>query len=242
MSEIDGLIDKIHFGDAYDLIKQIPDASVDMIYTDIPYLQILCGGGRNEIANRAKEKANSLNDISKGINYSIFDDFIRVCKKLNLFIWCSNLQIPEILNYFVSRGFMFNILVWCKTNPMPTVNNLFLPDLEYCLYFRETGVRLNDGYDLKSKWSLSAINQKDKAKFLHPTIKPLELVSRHILHATKEGDIVLDPFIGSGTTAVAAKMNGRRYIGFENNKQWYDIAVNRLNGIQADGQMSFLAM
>jgi DNA modification methylase len=178
--------------------------------------------------------------MDKGIDYSIFEDFIRVSKKLNLFIWCSRLQIPEILNYF--REHMYEILVWCKTNPIPTGNNSYLSDVEYCLYFRDSGVRLNDGYNLKSKWYISGINQKDKDKFLHPTIKPLDLVSRHILHASQYGDIVLDPFVGSGTTALATKNIGRQYIGFECNKQWYDIAVNRLNGIQANGQTTFLAM
>jgi len=236
---LENLINKIHYGDAYELIKEIPDKSIDLIYTDIPYLYNTGGNGNSELGKRAARQKLALKDISNGIDYSIFDDFIRVSKALNCFIWASRLQVPEILNYFIGRGYLYDILFWGKTNPIPTINNLFLSDVEYCLYFRDKGIRLNDGYDLKSKWYTSPINKTDKNMYNHPTIKPLALVSRHIRHTSKEGNIILDPFAGSGTTAVAAVNNGRRYIAFENNRQWYDIATNRINGIQANGQIIF---
>jgi DNA modification methylase len=125
---------------------------------------------------------------------------------------------------------MFEILVWCKTNSTPFCNNVWLPDLEYCLLFKEKGCKLNDGYELKSKWYLSQTNKADKDLYDHPTIKPLELVKRHILHSTQPNDIVLDCFMGSGTTAVACKETGRRYLGFEIDKTYYEIACNRLKG------------
>lgn len=125
-----------------------------------------------------------------------------------------------------------NILCWCKTNPIPSTNNVWLSDVEYCLVFKGKGApRYNDGYELKSKWYVSGINQKDKKDYEHPTIKPLELVKRHILHSTQENDIVLDCFLGSGTTAVACKELNRQYLGFEINKEYYDIACDRLKGI-----------
>ena len=77
------------------------------------------------------------------------------------------------MNFFNKYGCMYEILTWNKSNPTPMTNNTFLPDIEYCLYFRETGVKLNDGYELKSKWYESSINKKDKDKYKHPTIKPL---------------------------------------------------------------------
>lgn len=126
----------------------------------------------------------------------------------------------------------YNLLVWCKTNPTPATNNVWLPDLEYCLIFKEKGApNYNDGYELKSKWYVSPINKNDKELYEHPTIKPLDLIKRHILHSTQPNDIVLDCFLGSGTTAVACKETGRRYIGFEIDEEYYKIAVNRLNGI-----------
>lgn len=117
-------------------------------------------------------------------------------------------------------------------------NNTFLPDIEYCLYFREPGVKLNDGYELKSKWYKSSINKSDKDKYKHPTIKPLELVKRHLLHTTQKNDIVLDCFSGSGTTCVAAKDLGRRFIGIEINPEYHKISMDRLNSILANGQIS----
>jgi len=182
-----------------------------------------------------------LNDISKGIDYSIFDDFIRVSKLLNCFIWCSRLQVPDILNYFISRGYLFDIFFWGKTNPIPATKNIWLSDVEYCLYFRDKGVQMNNCYTLKSKWYISPINQRDKAKYWHPTVKPAQLVMRHIQHTLPNKGVVLDPFTGSGTTALVAQNLGHDFIAFENNKKWHYIAVNRLNGIRADGQIAFFA-
>lgn len=148
------------------------------------------------------------------------------------------MQILDIMNFFNNKGCSIDILVWCKTNPQPSINNTWLPDLEYCVYAREKGVKFNDGYNLKSKWFDSSINKRDKDKFEHPTIKPIELVKRHLLHTTQPNDIVLDCFMGSGTTCVAAKDIGRHYIGFEIEKKWFDIAKDRLNQTDASGQMS----
>lgn len=213
-------LNNIYCGDCYELIKQIPDKSIDLIYTDIPYLFANHGAGKSELATRltnrekylmgvndkyenAKGTSNSENlriwkgivksslnviSIEDGIDYSIFDEYMRVMKKMNLFIWCSKMQILDILNYFSKFG-TFDILVWCKTNPIPATNNNWLPDIEYCLYFREKGVRLNDGYELKHKWFTSPINKKDKDLYGHPTIKPLDLVKKHILHTTDVGGL-----------------------------------------------------
>lgn len=144
------------------------------------------------------------------------------------------------MKYFIDKhNCSFNILVWCKTNSVPATNNNWLPNIEYCLIFKEKGApRYNDSYDLKSKWFLSTTNRADKDLFKHPTIKPLELVKRHILHSTQPGDTVLDCFCGSGTTCVACKETGRNYIGMEIDPTYYKIAVDRLNGINANGQMS----
>ena len=159
-------------------------------------------------------------------------------KKINCFIWCSKLQILDIMNYFAKTDINYEILVWCKTNPMPTTNNVWLPDIEYCLYFREKGVKLNDGYDIKHKYYVQGINKMDKDLYGHPTIKPLKIVKNHLLHATQKNDIILDPFSGSGTTCVASKEIGRRFLGFELEKNYYKVSIDRLNGIDKNGQMS----
>ena len=231
---LDTYLNKITCGDSYSLIKEIPDKSIDCIYTDIPYLYVNGGLGHCEMAKRTARKKEELKNISNGIDYSILDEFKRVLKKVNLFIWCSKMQLLDIMRW----GGVYNtdLLVWCKTNPTPQTNNVWLPDLEYCVYMRELGVKLNDGYDIKSKWYISPANKNDKDLFTHPTIKPLELVKRHLLHATQENDIVADFFVGSGTTCVAAKELNRRYIGIEISEKWAKIAENRLIGIDASGQ------
>lgn len=117
-----------------------------------------------------------------------------------------------------------------------------MPDVEYCLYFREKGIKYNSGYELKSKFYYSSANVKDKDKFMHPTIKPLPLVERHLLHTTQPNDIVLDTFMRSGTTAVACKNIGRNFIGFELSEKWHKIACDRLNNIDANGQMSLFTI
>lgn len=228
----------IVLGSSYELIKNIPDNSVDCIYTDIPYLyKTGCGSG-SELSKRMMNKDKSLYEISNGIDYNIFSDFIRVLKKINCFIWCSKLQILDIMNYFTKYADTYEVLVWCKTNPSPTTNNVWLPDVEYCLYFREKGVILNDGYDLKSKYYVSPINIADKDLFNHPTIKPMPLVKQHLSHVMQSGNMVLDPFSGSGTTCVCAKELGFDYIGIEINKEHHKTSIDRLNGITSSGQTS----
>ena len=239
--QLEDMINTIQLGDCYQLIKEIPDKSVDCIYVDVPYLYESGSHGESELSKRIyKYQKQDLQKagIYDGFDYKIFEEFIRISRKVNIFIWCSRLQIVDTLNYFVGGGYKFNILVWCKTNPTPATHNSWLPDIEYCLVFRDSKTKLNDGYELKSKWYVSPINQGDKDKYKHPTIKPLELVKRHILHSTQPGDVVLDCFCGSGTTCVAAKETGRRYIGMEIDKEYWKIANDRLNGINAQGQMS----
>lgn len=219
-------------GNSYELIKQLPDNSVDCIYTDIPYLLTTTTAKDDNVSSLCKRiyKTNQkdLKEIQNGINMEILDEFVRVMKKINCFIWCSKLQLHDIMEYFKNKDCNFEILFWGKTNPTPSTNNKWLPDTEYCLYFREKGVKLNDGYQLKRKWHISPLNTKDKKKYNHPTIKPLDLTERHILHATQEGDIVLDPFCGSGTTLVASKNTNRKYIGFDINEEYIETCKKRL--------------
>lgn len=235
------MINTIQLGNCYEMIKDIPDNSIDLVYIDIPYLIESGGAGTSPIAKRIhKLNYETLEKIRDGIDYSIFDELCRVMKHIYIYIWCSKEQILPITKYFVDqKQCRVNYLVWCKTNPTPMTNNTLLPDLEYCLVFKQDGAkRYNDGYELKSKWYISSINKADKDLYKHPTIKPLDLVKRHLLHSTNENDIVLDCFCGSGTTCVAAKETGRRYIGMEIDPEYHKIAVDRINGINANGQTS----
>jgi DNA modification methylase len=239
----------IYLGDCNELIRQLPDKSIDCIYTDIPYLYQMGGGGSSDVALRIRKNADRLEqaNIDKGIDYNIFYEFARVMKKINCYIWCSKMQILDILNWWTDYAnrheikVFYEVLVWCKTNPTPATNNTWLPDVEYCLYFRESGIKLNDGYEHKHKYFVSGLNVLDKNDYEHPTIKPLEFVKHHILHTTNPGDLILDPYLGSGTTAVACKETGRSYNGFEINEEYFKIASDRLSGWNQKGEMNLFA-
>jgi len=232
-------LDEIYLGDSYKLIKQIPDKSVDCVYTDVPYkFNNNSHKGAGVIGEKANVGMEELRFISDGFDYSILQEFIRVCKRTNIFIWCNKFQFKEIINFIFDNNFKFELLTWEKTNPIPMTSNIWLSDLEYCFWIGEYGLTLNDGYLLKQKSYTSPINQSDKSLYGHPSIKPLELVKRHLLHATQPNDTVLDCFSGSGTACVAAKEIGRRFIGFELNERYHKISVDRLNGITANGQTS----
>ena len=144
------------------------------------------------------------------------------------------------MNFYIGKHkCRFNLLVWCKTNPTPATNGSWLPDLEYCLVFKGKGAkRYNDGYENKSKWFMSATNKADKDSYNHPTIKNLEMVKKHLLHSANKGDVIFDPFAGSGTTLVAAKELGFDYLGFEINEKYYKISKDRLNGVDAKGNQN----
>ena len=252
-------LNKIYNEDCYEGIKKIPDKSIDLVYIDIPYDLEGNGGGcfgskkrdyhaeyekvskntnASSLSIRKANNNNNISDIAFGIDYSILDELCRVMKRIYIYIWCSKKQIPQLLNYFLDKGCFWDLFVWHKTNPIPTCNNKYLSDTEYCLIFREDGTSVNYGtYETKSKYYISEINKKDKELYDHPTIKPLNVVKNHIINSTKENDVVLDCFIGSGTTAVACKELGRNYIGFELNPKYWQIAIDRLNGITQKDKM-----
>lgn len=123
----------------------------------------------------------------------------------------------------------FDILIWNKSNPLPTYNNKYLTDKEYCLYFRKGGYCNPQNYNDAKTVFFQQINIKDKTVYKHPTIKPLSIIETLIRNSSREGDTILDPFLGSGTTAVASKKLNRHYIGFEINTDFYKIAQERIS-------------
>ena len=150
-------------------------------------------------------------------------------KRINIYIWCNKSQIPDYLNYF--KDCSFNIISWHKTNPVPACSNHYIPDTEYCLYFREKGVEIYGNYNTLKTYYVTQINMEDKKKFNHPTIKPLNIIENLIINSSKENDVVLDCFMGSGTTGVACKKLNRDFIGIEINKDYFNIAKKRIESI-----------
>ena len=138
------------------------------------------------------------------------------------------LQIPQYLAFATRHGYKFDILTWHKTNAVPACGGKYMPDTEYIVFIKESGVPLYGTAATKRKYYVTPTNVKDKRKWGHPTIKPLDIVQNLITNSTQECGVVLDPFMGSGTTAVACIRTGRNYIGFELNKEYYDKACKRI--------------
>ena len=236
-------LDNIYNEDCYKAIKDIPDKSVDLIITDPPYEWQrggeMTGLFRKGVSSRKFMYQIESSKIDKGIDWSILDEFVRVLKKINIYIWCNKDQLYKYMEYFVGKKqCYFEIIIWNKTNITPLCGNKYLTDKEYCLFFREKGVPILGSYDTKKTVYISSANRDDKDKFEHPTIKPMQIIKNLIINSSNENDIVLDCFAGSGTTLVASKDLGRHYIGFEIDKKWYEIAKNRLNKVDANGQMN----
>ena len=198
-------------------VARLPDNSVDMILTDIPY---------NEVNRVCGFKGRSMD---KGVaDSAIFDikillsETVRLCNG-SIYIFCGTEQVSQIRSFFVSSGLTTRVVVWEKTNPAPfNGDRLWLSSIELCVFARKPKATFN-GY-CKSTVLRYPISRESK----HPTTKPSKLFEEIIKTSSNEGDTVLDCFMGPGTTAIACMRTGRDYIGWEKEKDYYDICMNRI--------------
>lgn len=190
-------------------------------------------------AKRIRDMFESLveNEITRAFDFKILKEFDRIMKRRNIYIWCNKLLIPQLFEYY--KGTHFDLICWHKTNAMPLCGSKYLSDTEYCLYFHDT-LKLNTTYETAKTHYEQGINIRDKSKFYHPTCKPVNILENLITNSSNEGDVVFDAFAGSGSTLVAARNLNRKYLGFEINPKWAKVASDRLNNIDATGQMSLL--
>lgn len=224
---------KIILGNSYELIKGLATDSVDLVLVDVPYdIKVTQGSGAFGVKKRLNYK--QLEPISEGFDYAILDEYVRVLKKINLYIFCSRSQILPLLKYFVEeRGCNWTQINWCKDNVIPACNNRYASDTETCLFFRESGVPVYGTFETKRTWYVTHTNVKDKKLYNHPTPKPLHIIKNLIFNSTKEGDLVLDTFSGSGTTPVACKELNRRCIAFEKDEKYFKTSTERLAATNA---------
>ena len=201
------------------------------------YEDYVANYGKDDESERLRIIANAIDNrqntyfISKGFSNEILDELCRVMKKINIYVWCNKNQLRQLFDYFDDLGCNIDLLTWHKTNPIPTCNNTYLSDTEYCVFAREGGVKIYGTVETKKKYYVSSCNVSDKELYEHPTIKPEEIITNLIVNSSKENDVVLDCFMGSGTTAVCAKNTKRNFIGFELNPKYWQIAVDRVNGL-----------
>lgn len=216
---------KIYNMDCMEGIKLLEDHSIDLVVIDPPYKLDL-----NKIKNATSfnSYANDLLHLKDGFDLKVLDLLLTKMKKINIYIYCSKRQIQELLEYFSNKNCNYEVLTWHKQNPSPLTNNIYLPDTEYIIFAREKGVRLYGNYHTKHKYYISGVNQVDKRRYKHPTIKPLPFIENHIENSSRPGDVVLDCFAGSGTTLVGAINKDRKFIGFEINEEYFKIAEKRI--------------
>lgn len=217
--------------DCMEGIKLLDDNSIDLVVMDPPYLLNLTKVKRTSSFNNY---ANELVNLKDGFDLKVLDLLIPKMKKINIYIYCSKRQVKDLIEHFVNKDCNYEILTWHKQNPSPLINNNYLPDTEYVIFAREKGVKLYGNYHSKRKYYISGVNQVDKKKYGHPTIKPLNFIENHIINSSKEGDLVLDCFCGSGTTLVGAIKTNRKFIGFEIDENYYKIAKQRVDEALAE--------
>ena len=227
-------LNKIIQMDCLEYLKSLPDGCVDLVLIDPPYL--IDTKGRNEFLEKKMKKKvfDDLKYISKGITNDVLEEICRVSKKINCYIFCSKKQIPNLLNYFIKKKCHFDILTWNKMNPVPLFNNTYLPDTEYILFFRESGAYFGGSYKTKRKFYVSNLNTADKKLYGHPTCKPVELLKNYIVNSSKENDIVLDCFAGSGSLAQACLETNRNFLCCERDEGYVKIANDRIENWKED--------
>ena len=213
--------------DCMDGMAAMDGGSVDLVIADPPYFQGE-GGGGGSFGVKKKNHRTEIDKMMCGISDECIEQMARVCKRVNMYIFCSVLQIPQYLAFATRNGYKFDILTWHKTNAVPACGGKYMPDTEYIVFIKESGVPLYGTAATKRKYYVTPTNVKDKRKWGHPTIKPLNIVQNLITNSTQEGGVVLDPFMGSGTTAIACIREKRNYIGFELNPQYYEVCKKRI--------------
>ena len=224
-------INEVYNMDCIDAIKLLDDKSIDLVVMDPPYLLNLTKVKKTTSFNNY---TNELIGLKDGFDLNVLDLLIPKMKKINMYIYCSKRQVKDLIEYFINKDCNYEILTWHKQNPSPLINNNYLPDTEYIVKKKKKGVRLYGNYYTKRKYYLSGVNQVDKKKYKHPTIKPLPFIENHIINSSKEGELILDCYCGSGTTLVGAIKNKRNFIGFEIDKNYYEIAKQRVEEALAE--------
>jgi DNA modification methylase len=248
-------LDTILHGDCIETLSTLPENSVDMIFADPPYnLQL-----RNELWRPNMTKVDAVDDAwDQFSNFEAYDHFThlwlsacrRVLKETGT-IWVIGSYhnifrvgtILQDLDYWI-----LNDVVWIKTNPMPNFRGVRFTNAHETLIWaqKKRGGRytfnhhvmkaLNDDLQMRSDWVLPVCVGKERIRTngskAHATQKPEALLYRVILSSTNPGEVVLDPFFGSGTTGAVAKKLGRHWIGIEQEADYIRIASERIEGIQ----------
>jgi len=247
-------INAILNGDCVEELKKIPENSIDLIFADPPYNMQL----KNALYRPNNTKVDGVDDEwDKFSSFSEYDDFciswLKECKRIlkdtgSIWVIGSYHNIFRVGNIMLNLGFwILNDVTWYKTNPMPNFLGTRFTNATETLLWCSKGERYkkytfnhkmmkkyNGDKQMTSVWQIGLCIGEERlkgedGKKAHSTQKPEELLKRVILSTTKKGDIVLDPFFGTGTTGAVAKKLGRNFIGIEKEIEYIDIAEKRIN-------------
>ena len=237
---------KLIQGDSLKILKEIEPKSIDMIFADPPYFLssdgISCSGGKMVSVN----KGDWDKSISVEEKHKFNRKWIKLCYQIlkdDGTIWISGTMhnIYSIGMALEQEGFkIINNITWKKLNPPPNIScRFFVHSTETILWAKKNIKKarhkfnyslmkeLNDGKQMKDVWESSLTKPSEKKCGKHPTQKPMEILERIILSSTDEGDLILDPFNGSGTTGIVANKLNRKYIGIEKEKEFLDLTIRR---------------
>lgn len=213
-------------------MRTLEDESIDLIVTDPPYPTTSRGHAGNSGGMLQKE----INKKGKVFEHNNIDcteyapEFYRVLKDgSHCYVMTNHINLIKMLNVFTDCGFHFiKSLIWNKGNKI--MGQYYMSQFEYILFFRKGyGKKINN---CGTADILSVPNKKTKdtnGKNIHDTEKPVELMKTLVENSTQKGDIVLDPFVGVGATALACIESERNYIGVELDKNYYNIAKQRID-------------
>ncbi len=239
-------------GNSLEIMRRIPDNSIDLVFADPPYnLQL-----KEKLYRPDQTAVEAVTQKwDKFDNYEAYDDFtdkwlnecIRVLKKGgSLWVIGSYHNILRVGTSIQNKGmWILNDIIWHKINPMPNFRGTRFTNAHETLLWCTTSrsakytfnyqnlKELNDGKQMRSDWYIPICSGKERMRKnnnqrSHPTQKPETLLYRIILSSTNKGDTILDPFLGSGTTAVVSKKLKRNYIGIEKDIDYINLAKLRL--------------
>ena len=245
--------DTILHGDCLEELARLPEKSVDLVFADPPY-NLQLGGDLLRPDNSRVDAVDD--DWDRFDSFEAYDRFTRAwlsgCRRAlkddgALWVIGSYHNIFRVGGALQDLGFwLLNDVVWRKTNPMPNFKGTRLTNAHETLIWaaKSAGQRrytfnydalkvFNDDSQMRSDWTLPLCTGEERLKGAdgakaHPTQKPEALLHRVLLASTKPGDVVLDPFFGTGTTGAAARRLGRRYIGVEREASYVEIARKRI--------------
>ena len=217
---------KLLQGDCMELMNNIPNESIDLVLTDIPYNVV--NREDNGLRKLDKENADVLTFDLINFLEQLYDK-----AKSTIIIFCGKEQVSIIHSYFndkqkKGKGTVRQ-LIWEKSNPSPmNGQHIYLSGVENAIWFKKRGGTFN------AHCKNTVFKYPIGRSKLHPTEKNHLLLQELILDNSNENDLILDPCMGSGSTGVVALQNNRNFLGIELNQNYFEIAKNRLEGLQYD--------